>query len=141
MLKLDFTKMKRFEVIKEFPGLKVGDILIEDEGTDFYINYKEELDVSETSEKLYVNTVALNKDAVLQNVGEYFKEIIDEKEEQESSLITDMTQTASYLEGDLIMAINDYHREKLQQMLDIVYTDINTYKYIESNYKIKEDGE
>lgn len=120
--------MKKFKVIKEFPGLQVGDIIYEDSGSGFYVNTIEEYDSSEEAESLYSNTVAINKEAVMANVGEYFEEITEEKVDEASTpvadLVDEMSSVAAYLESDSIMAINNYHKKVIDWMLQKVYSDI-----------------
>ena len=125
--------MKQFKVIKEFPGLKVGDILTEDPGSGFYINYIENIDSTEDSQSIFVNSVALNESAVVENLGEYFEELPIEKEPEETEqekLLSQMTQTAAYLENDVSMAINNYHREITLNTLNTVYHDISMLEQI-----------
>ena len=113
----------KYKVIKEFPGLKVGDVLIEEEGTGFYINKKEEVDISEDNESLYINSVAFSKD-IVENEKEFF-EPVETKRDTKDSIIDEMAQVASLLEADLITAINEYHFNLISEMIEKVYKDIN----------------
>ena len=101
--------MKQYKVIKEFPGLKVGDILTEDTGTGFFVNEKDEFEVGEGVESMYVNTVAINKAAIEENIGEYFEEIISEELDEpltpKQARINDMMQVAAYLEADFTKSL------------------------------------
>jgi len=118
--------MKQYKVIKEFPGLKVGDILNEDEGTGFFVNYKAEVDLGDDFEGNYINSVAINKAAIEENVGEYFEEIAIEEEPvtPTQERINEIMRVASYLEADLITAINGYHSELLGEMINRAYRDV-----------------
>jgi len=119
----------KYEVIKEFPGLKIGDILTEEEGTGFYVNRKEDVDVSEAAESVYINSIALSKD-VVENEKEYFRPVVEMKPKEEvkklsekDKKINDIMQVATYLESDLLMAVNPYHEELLGEMINRAYRD------------------
>jgi len=123
----------RYKVVKEFPGLKVGDILTEEEGTGFYVNKKEDLDVSETSEELYINSVALSK-SIVESERAYFAPIAEKKKVVEKvptkvdrmqKVIDEMSQVAAMFEADLVTAINDYHYNLITKVISEVYEDID----------------
>jgi len=119
----------RYKVIQEFPGLKVGDIAVK-EG-DFYTFESTEEDYSEDREIIRINSVALGQE-VVEGSPEFFEalEEVEEVEETPSNkrveeLINDVMQVASLLEGDLVCSINEYHSERIQEMINKAYDDAN----------------
>ena len=131
-----------YKVIKEFPGLKVGDLLIEEEGTGFYVNNKEDIDIAENSESVYINSVAIRKE-IVEAEKDYFEPVVEKaivsptteevakakrdkaKKEVLEKEINDMMQVASIIESDLVLAINDYHHGILADALSRVYAEVN----------------
>ena len=116
--------MKKYKVIKEFPGLKVGDILAEETEANFYINVKEEADISEDFESIFINSVALSKD-IVENEPEYFELIVENKRANEiDNLLNDMGKVAALFEADKVTAINEYHINIIDQVLDNINQDM-----------------
>jgi len=116
-----------YRVVKEFPGLEVGDILRKEDSENFYVNRKENSDISETSESIYINSVALGKE-VVEGDNEFFEAVLENEVEKVSKLdrqIDDIMQVASLLEADLITALNEYHKEMIQESLRKAYEDAN----------------
>ena len=120
--------LKSYSVVKEFPGLEIGDIITEQEGTGFYINHTEETSEENGTTNIFANSIAINEAAVLANVGEYFVEVLDDEKEAPLSPVqiktNDMMQVAGLLESDLVMATSEYHVKVLQDAIAAIYNEV-----------------
>ena len=72
--------MNKIKVIKEFPGVEVGDVLEYSEATNLYEIIKENVEIGEDYEDESFSAVSYSPEIIEDNMGIYFDRVFDKPE-------------------------------------------------------------